>query len=306
MKHRNNTRIIGFVLAVLLLGLVIFGLTNTSHQDINSKKINVVAAENFWGSLVGQIGGNKVNVFSVVSDPNADPHEYESNASDARAVENANYVIANGAGYDSWINKLLSASPNSNRKELDVASFLGIKTGGNPHLWYSPVYVNKTVKKMELNLIAIKPSDKAYFTSQYNKLVANLTVYQNKIKLIAKDYSGTKVSATEDIFYYLAVAAKLNLISPDSFTEAVAEGNDPPASSVVTFQSQLNSKKPKVLVYNKQTVTPLTTSIRRLAASNGIPVVGVTETIQPPQMSFEKWMNMEIDNLYNALRDSNK
>ena len=100
--------------------------------------LQVVAAENFWGSLVSQIGGSHVQVLSIVSDPNADPHEYESNTTDARAVATANYVIENGAGYDSWADKLLGASENPNRKVLNVATLLGKKEGDNPHFWYDP------------------------------------------------------------------------------------------------------------------------------------------------------------------------
>lgn len=289
-----------FFLAVLVI--MILGITtgNSSGQSVGSP-IRVVAAENFWGSLVSQLGGTKVSVTSIVSDPNADPHEYESNAADARAFANANYVIVNGAGYDTWANKLVGAEPNPNREVLDVANLLGKKEGDNPHLWYNPSYVNRAVAQMESNLISLDPADINYFHKQYQQLTQSLSVYQNRIEAIKKQFAGTKVAATEDIFVYVAQAAGLNLISPPAFIQAVAEGNDPPASSVVQFQQQLQSGNVKLLVYNEQTVTPLTSNIKILAADEGIPVVGVTETIQPPNVDFQDWMNSELINLENAL-----
>lgn len=290
------------ILVVIVAILLILGI---GHIATNKSKlkgpIQIVAAENFWGSLVSQLGGSKVHVLSIVSDPNADPHEYESNAADARAIATSNYVILNGAGYDSWGDKLLSASPNSNRKVLDVADLLGKKEGDNPHFWYSPSYVNIVVAQMERNLISIDPGDKGYFQKNYAALQTSLSGYQDRIASIKKQFGGTKVAATEDIFAYLAQAAGLNLVSPIAFTQAVAEGNDPPTDSVVQFQQQLDSGQVKVLVYNEQTVTPLTNSIKQLAAQQNIPIVGVTETIQPPDTTFQVWMNSELLNLENAL-----
>jgi zinc/manganese transport system substrate-binding protein len=266
--------------------------------------LQVVAAENFWGSLAAQIGGTHVHVLSIVSDPNADPHEYESNASDARAVAQADYVIENGAGYDSWMGKLLAAGANPHRRMLDVASFLGITQGDNPHVWYDPAYVNEVSAKIEADLAALDPADAGYFAAQYAALKVRLAGYQDRIGAIKAQFAGTQVAATEDIFTYLASASGLDLISPPAFTQAVAEGNDPPASSIVQFEDQLKAGTVRMLVYNEQTVTPLTDSIKALAAQQGIPVVGITETIQPPTLSFEEWMNGEIAAMQNALSAS--
>jgi zinc/manganese transport system substrate-binding protein len=298
-----------FGLKIMLAGLILIGfaglLFSLAHRSTvasdRNGKLQIVAAENFWGSLATQLGGDRVHVTSIVSDPNADPHEYESNTTDARAVATANYVILNGAGYDTWANKLLSASPDSNRKVLTVATLVGKKEGDNPHLWYNPAYVNQAVDQMDADLIALDPSGKTYYQQQLKTLQTSLAGYQDRIKSIRQQFGGTKVAATEDIFAYLAQAAGLNLVSPPAFIEAVAEGNDPPTDSVVTFQQQLQSGQVKVLVYNEQTVTPLTTSIKKLAADNNIPVVGVTETVQPPDTTFQDWMNAELINLENAL-----
>lgn len=302
-KHKSSSKPVAVVISLIVVVGLVVGLIRISHSKTSTQTgpIQIVAAENFWGSLASQLGGSKVRVVSIVSDPNADPHEYEVNDNDARDIATANYVILNGAGYDSWGNKLLSASPNPKRKVLDVASLLGKGVGDNPHFWYSPSYVNLIVAKMEQNLIAIDPSAKGYFAEQYKTLSASLATYQQRIADIKQQFAGTKVAATEDIFAYLASAAGLNLVSPPAFIQAVAEGNDPPTNSVVQFQQQLQSGQVKVLVYNEQTVTPLTTSMKVIAAQQDIPVVGITETIQPPNTSFQVWMNSELLNLQNAL-----
>lgn len=303
-----NTKItVGIIALVIIVigGIALFATSHTAPASSESQSggaIQVVAAENFWGSIVSQIGGSHVQVLSIVSDPNADPHEYESNASDARAVSSAAYVIENGVGYDSWMDKLLSAGgSNPNRKVLNVGTLVGKQEGDNPHLWYNPAYVNQAALQMEQDLIAIDPADKADYEKNYATFQSNVAEYQNRITSIKQQYAGTKVAATENIFAYLATAAGLDLISPPEFIEAVAEGNDPPAASVVEFENQLKAKEPVVLVYNEQTVTPLTENIKALAAQENIPVIGVTETIQPPDATFEEWMNAELIDLQNAL-----
>ena len=302
-----NKKIIFFSLSgVVVTAIVVLFFVNANHSVQSNtisgtNKIQVVAAENFWGNLIFQLGGNRVSVTNIVSDPNADPHEYETNTNDARLFATANYVILNGAGYDSWGDNLLSANSNPNQKVLKVADLLGKKEGDNPHFWYNPSYVNEVIAKMETDLIAMDPANAAYYKIQYAKLQTALAPYQNRIVSIKQQFGGTKVACTEDIFIYLGQSTGLNLISPPAFIQAVGEGNDPSASSIVEFQTQLKNKEPKILVYNEQTVTPITESMKKIAADNDIPVVGITETIQPPDTYFQDWMNAELIGIENAL-----
>lgn len=277
--------------------------TSNSSQFNSSPggQMRIVAAENFWGSLVQQLGGKYVNVTSIVTDPNADPHEYESSAADARDIANANFVIVNGVGYDDWALKLISANNNPNQTVLDVAENLGIPNGSNPHLWYNPVYVNTTVKQMYLVLVKIDPSHAAYYKQQYANVTASLAQVDGRMSEIRNQFAGTKVASTESIFVYLANATKLDLVSPPAFMDAVAEGVDPPVQSVSEFENQLESGNVSVLVYNEQTVTPLTQQMKQIATQYNVTIVGVTETIQPPDVSYQVWMNAELLQLQNAL-----
>jgi len=278
-------------------------LTSATTQLITSQaaKVRVVAGENFWGSLVSQLGGVRTQVASIVTDPNADPHEYESNSRDAQAIADAAFVIVNGAGYDDWALKLIAASKSPNQVVLNVAGLLGKGEGDNPHFWYSPYYVNKTVKAMYTDLLAIDPGSATYYAQQYAALSASLGVYNTRISTIRAQFAGTRVASTESIFEYLANATGLNLVSPPAFMKAVAEGNDPPAQSVAQFENLIQTGKVSVLVYNAQTVTPLTENIKSMAAAKGIPIVAVTETIQPTDVPFQDWMNSELIFLQNAL-----
>ena len=161
--------------------------------------------------------------------------------------------------------------------------------------------MNLTVKQMKENLISIDPTNAAYFEQNYASLQLSLSKYQNKTTEIKQQFGGTKVAATENIFVYLANTTGLDLISPSAFTQAVAEGNDPSAEGIVQFETQLRSGNVSLLVYNQQTVTPITNNMKKLATEEGIPLVDITETIQPPDASFQDWMNSELIFLQNAL-----
>ena len=263
--------------------------------------LNVVAGENFWGSIATQLGGSRVHVQSVVTDPNADPHEYESNTTDARAFAQADLVILNGAGYDDWGKKLLDANWSSRRQVLNVAQLLGKKAGDNPHFWYDPGYVVKVADAITARYKSIDSTEASYFDQQRAAFTAALQPYTTRIAELKQKFQGVRVGSTESIFVYMASALGLNLVSPTEFMLAVSEGNDPPAASVVEFQNQVTRKEIKVLVYNAQTATAVTTNVKHLAQSIDIPVVGVSETLQPETVTFQDWQLAQLIALENAL-----
>lgn len=282
--------------------------TELPVQSSTAGTVQVVAAENFWGSLVSQLGGSRVSVTSIVTDPNADPHNYESNSANAVAIADSSLVIVNGAGYDSWAERLLAANPNSGRTVLNVAELLGKKEGDNPHFWYGPGYVNQTIHQVYNDLISIDRAGTPNYTLNYANLNQSLGPYNTRINEISQQYSGKRVASTETIFQYLSQAAHLDLISPYPFMQAVAEGNDPSPGCIARFQAQLidpNSPgNATVLVYNAQTVTPVTEQLKADASNHHIPVVPLTETIQPSDARFQDWMLGEVNALQNALNPS--
>ncbi|TMB45152.1 MAG: ABC transporter substrate-binding protein [Chloroflexi bacterium] len=289
-------------IAVAFLFVVASACGNSAAGQ--STTINVVAGENFWGSLAIQLGGAKVNVQSVVTDPNADPHEYESSANDARAFAEAKLVILNGAGYDAWGQKLLDANPASNRAVFTIAELLGKKEGDNPHFWYNPAYVVQVADKITAEYKTIDASDASYFDQKRSDFTKALQPYNSEIATIKQKYAGVPIGATESIFVYMATALGLNLTTPEEFMNAVAEGNDPPADTVAAFQNQISGNQIKVLVYNVQTSTSVTTNIKTLATAHHIANVGVSETLQPENLTFQDWQLKQLKGLEAALSSS--
>jgi zinc/manganese transport system substrate-binding protein len=303
-RMRDHRGVVVGVIALLALMMSACGSdasTSSTGSQPSGRHLNVVAGENFWGSIATQLGGSQVTVKSVVTDPNADPHDYQSDTSDARAFATADYVILNGAAYDGWADKLLSGNPNSKRKVFTVADLLGKKEGDNPHFWYSPDYVTRVADRITFDLKSIDGADTAYFNKQRAAFTTALGPYTSRIAAIKAKFSGQKIAATESIFVYMADALGLVLVSPPEFMKAVAEGNDPPADSVAAFQQAIQTKQATVLVYNVQTSTDVTTTIKQMAAQQNIPVVAVSETIQPPDATFQEWQLGQLNTLYNAL-----
>lgn len=288
----------------LLIGMslaVILAACGAPAGGSSSSTLQVIAGENFWGSLAAQLGGSHVTVTSIVTNPNTDPHEYESSAIDARAFATADYVILNGAGYDDWGQKLLSANPSSSRKVLTVADLLNKKAGDNPHFWYNPEWVDRIADRMTADFQALDPADSAYFSQRREAFRSALTPYHDAVAHIRSSFSGVPVGSTESIFVYMAQALGLNLISPPDFMQAISEGSDPPAQSVAEFQNQVSHHLIKVLVYNSQTSTPITENLKQLAATNSIPVVGISETVQPATATFQDWQTAQLNSLQAAL-----
>ena len=298
---RAATYLRAILCMILFVSISLAACGTTASVTGNSAVLHVIAGQNFWGSIAAQLGGTHVTVTSIVNDPNADPHQYESDATAARAFAAAKYVILNGAGYDNWGQKLLDANPVTGRKVFTVASLLGKKEGDNPHFWYDPAAVERVANQITADYMMLDATDAAYFTQQRTAFEAALKPYHDRLDAIKARFAGQKVGATESIFVYLAAYLGLDLISPPAFMQAVAEGNDPPADSVATFQQQIQRKQIRILVYNTQTITDVTDNLKQLAAQQKIPLVPISETIQPANTSFEDWQTAQLTVLESAL-----
>jgi zinc/manganese transport system substrate-binding protein len=265
-------------------------------------KLNVVAAEDFWGSIAAQLGGDRVAVRSIVTNPAADPHDYEPSAADARAFAEAQVSIVNGIGYDEWASKLLAANPEASRVELDVGEVLGLEDGDNPHQWYSPASVRRVIAAIGAAYRRADPGHAAYFEARRRHFEsAGLARYDQLIAAIRGRYAGTPVGASESIFEPLAPALGLRLITPRGFMDAVAEGTEPTPADKATADRQIARGEIGLWVYNSQNATP---DVRRLgdaARAAGVPVATVTETTTPEGASFQAWMVRQLEGLRAAL-----
>lgn len=298
---------LSIVISIFLLLLVACGTTpqtttGSSGGGQSGKTVEVVAAESYWGSIAAQVGGSHVHVTSIVADPNADPHSYEPTTVNARTIADAQYVIFNGAGYDTWVDKLLQANPVSGRKELNVGDFNGKHEGDNPHLWYNPDYVTAVANKIRADLKVIDPGDAAAFDQSAQAfLTTGLKQYHDLIAVIKAKYSGTPVGATESIFSYLASALGLNLITPYSYLKAVSGGTDISAADEATVEQQIAQKQIKVLIYNSQNTPNNIQALINKARANNIPVATITETLSPATATFQQWQVTQLQGIQAAL-----
>jgi zinc/manganese transport system substrate-binding protein len=264
--------------------------------------IQVVAAENFWGSIATQLGGSHVHVDSIITNPNTDPHDYEPTAADARTVTTARYVIVNGIGYDAWADKLLATNPGSGRTELKVGDLVGIQPGGNPHRWYSPDNVHQVIQRITADYKTIDPADAAYFDQREQTFeTRTLAPYDQLVATIRARYAGTPIGASESIVTPLAQGLGLRMLTPESFLDAMSEGTDPTAADKAVIDQQIRDKQIKVYVDNTQNSTPDVTAQVKLAESEGIPVATVTETLAPAGDTFQQWQVSELRGIESAL-----
>jgi zinc/manganese transport system substrate-binding protein len=267
-----------------------------------SRTIRVVTAENFWGSVAGQLGGAHVQVRSIIDNPNADPHDYEPTAADGRAIATADLVIVNGVGYDTWASKLAAANPAANRTVLDVGQLVGVPDGGNPHRWYNPDDVAKVVDQLTQDFAKVDPADTAAFEQQKAAFqTQTLAAYTKVIEDIKRRFAGTPVGASESIFAMVAPALGLDLVTPPSFLKAISEGTDPTAADKATVDHQIAQKKIKVYVYNSQNATPDVQSQVSAAKATGIPVTTITETMVPATATWQEWQTRQLMALRDAL-----
>ena len=274
------------------------GLTGGSIST--STSITVVAAENFYGDVVQQLGGSHVHVTSILSDPNVDPHEYTSNFQTAQKISQAGFVIENSGGYDNWMDKLLSSSPNSNRIVLKGYDLATNHLPNNEHVWYGIDNMTHIAQGITSALKKLDSHDAATFDNNLKTFTQSLTTLQQKIEHIHALYVGTPIALTETIYLYQAEPEGLNVLTPFEFMKANAEGNDPPADTVTAINNEIQQKQAKILIYNVQTVTPLTTNVQNEAKKQNIPVVPVSETM-PVGKTYQTWMSDQLNLLETAL-----
>lgn len=265
-------------------------------------KIGVVAGENFWGDIAQQIGGDHVTVTSIIKDPDADPHEYESDAVDAAALASAKLVIENGLGYDDFMSKLLEASPNSGREVISVQKVLHI-TGSspNPHLWYDIARMPEVANAIRQQLSTADSANATTYAANAQAFDDSLKPVEETIATIKSKYAGTKIAYTERVPGYLTEAAGLTLGTPKAFTEAVEQGEDPSPAANAAFERAIRNRAVKVLLYNGQVTDSETANIKKLATDAGVPVVGVTETIPSTDKDYQSWQLRQAKEILTAL-----
>jgi zinc/manganese transport system substrate-binding protein len=281
-------------------GILAFALaTSLGLAAAEAEPIAVVAAENFYGDVAEQVGGSAVKVTSILTNPDQDPHLFEASASTARALAAARIVIYNGADYDPWMSKLLSASRATGRITIEVAKLVGKKAGDNPHLWYDPATMPAVAKALAAQLAKLDPDHRSDYEARRDAFDASLEPIDEKIAALRQRYAGTAITATEPVAGYMAEAIHLKVRNP-RFQLAIMNNTEPSASEIAAFQKDLKTRAVKVLLYNSQTSEELTEKMRSIAKGSGVPIVGVTET-EPAGKKYQDWMLSELAALETGL-----
>jgi zinc/manganese transport system substrate-binding protein len=283
----------------ILIALSIALLAMVTVARAAEGKIEVVAAENFYGNVAQQIGGDRVSVVSILNNPDQDPHLFEVSPAVIRKVAAAQVVLYNGAGYDPWVEQVLSATAKPGRVAIVAADLMQRKSGDDPHLWYDPATMPAVARALATALAAADPAHKDDYAARLATFLASLAPFDAKIAAIRDKYAGTAVTATEPVFGNMAQALKLTMAN-ERFQLAIMNDTEPSARDIAAFERDLKDRKVRVLFYNKQAPTKLVQHLIELARAAKIPVVGITETA-PAGSSYQDWMLMELDETQRAL-----
>lgn len=285
-----------------MAALAIAGCGAAAANGGSAGQIVAVGAENEYANVISQIGGRYVHASAVMSNPNTDPHTFEASPSVANSVSQAQLVVQNGVGYDNFMGKIESATPNANRKVIDVQHLLGLPDSTrNPHLWYSPRTMPAVAKAVAAELSKLQPSHAAQFHAKEAAFEHSLSAWYAAIKQLRDRYPNAAVAATEPVGDYMLGAAGVAVVTPYSLQAAVMNGVDPAPQSVTLQNGLLSGRKVKVLLYNQQVTDSLTQTWLKAARAHGIPVVGLYETMPTGGYDYQSWMVAEVNALRSAL-----
>ena len=271
---------------------------------VAASPVAAIGVENEYADVISQIGGPYVSVSAIETDPNTDPHTFEASPKVASQIAAAQLIVTNGVGYDSWADKIMAAAPNGKRKVINVQQLLGLPDSTpNPHLWFDPKTMPAVAKAVAAALSELQPSQASFFQANVEKFDASLKPWLDAIASFKATYGHAPVAVTEPVADYLLQAAGMDIQTPFSLETAIMNGTDPSPQDVTIQNNLFTDHKVKVFAYNQQVTDSLTQSFLDLAKKNGIPVVGVYETMPTPGFTYQSWMLAEIDALTKAMKD---
>ncbi|XVV04238.1 metal ABC transporter solute-binding protein, Zn/Mn family [Actinosynnema sp. CA-248983] len=326
MTVRNA--LLGAVAAVTAVALTACGSSGDGAGTADGK-IKVVASTNVWGSVVKAVGGDAVEVTSIINDPSGDPHSYESKPADVAAVRDAKLVIFNGGGYDNFFATLLGPETEK-AKKIEAFPLSGKASGhddhgdepsgtpttaestkpspepadghdheANEHVWYDLDTVRKVADQAAADLSAIAPDKKATFEANAAEFGQKLEELHTRLDGVGK---GKKVLETEPVAHYLLDTADVDDVTPESFSDAVEAETDIPAAALAEVTGLVEGKQVDALVNNTQTENNAVRGLVEKAKQAGVPVVEVTETLPEGATGYLEWMTKQVDALEKALR----
>jgi zinc/manganese transport system substrate-binding protein len=277
------------------------GASGQSAAAASTATITAIGAENEYASVISQVGGKYVSASSIMSNPNTDPHTFEASPAVAKEIGQAKLVVQNGVGYDDWANTMENAAPADGRDVIDVQQLLKLPDGTpNPHLWYQPSTMPAVANAVARDLAQIDPPHASYYQANAAPFVKSLIAWTQALAAFKSAHGATPVATTEPVADYMLQAAGTDNLTPWTFQADIMNGTDPTPQDVATQKALFTQHKVKVFLYNQQVTDSLTDSYIKLAHDNGIPVVGVYETM-PTGYTYQSWMLAEVSALSKAV-----
>jgi zinc/manganese transport system substrate-binding protein len=304
MRTRSGIIAATLPLAATLLASACSSPSTSPAVVTSTAKIAAIGAENEYADVIAQVGGKYVRASAIMSNPSTDPHTFEASATVAGEITAAKLIVQNGAGYDNWATTIENAQPGNGRTVINVQQLLGLPVNApNPHLWYKPTTMPVVAGAIAADLGKIDPAHAAYYQANAARFTASLAAWKSAIAAFKSAHPNVPVATTEPVADYLLQAAGADNLTPWTFQADIMNGIDPSPQDVSLEQSLFTEHKVRVFLYNQQVTDALTESYIKLANENGIPVVGVYETMPTPGYTYQTWMLAEVNALSKAVND---
>ena len=278
--------------------------SGASSAAAATDKVDVVASTNVWGSVAEAIGGDKVNVHSVIDSPDQDPHDYEATAKDKLAFSKAKIAIANGGGYDDWAPKLVKSTA-SKATLIDAVETSGLKKPGqeefNAHVIFSIDSARKVAKVVESDLAKASPDNKAAFESNLKDFESKLDDLKAHAAKVGEKHPNSTAIATEPVVGYLLEDMKVKNITPEEFVEQSETEAGPSTKGVHETTKLIAAKKASILLVNGQPSDAVTKELQKAAKGAGIKQVGVWETFPKGVDTYQDFIGKAITDIDNGL-----
>ena len=312
--------------------------TTASSGGGGDESLTVVASTNVYGQIAEEVGGDLVEVTSIVTSDTQDPHSFEPSARDQLAVSEADLIIENGGGYDAYIDALIESggteahvitaaefshdwpeNEGHGDDETDAAPEATATEqtdehadeeghdhdhehieGFNEHVWYDPHTIAHVAEAIAEELGELNPAEAGTFTANAEAFVAEVEGLEASLAEIAAAHEGESVFVTEPVPVYLVAAAGLENVTPEAFSEAVEEGQDVAPATLPESLGLLESGEVRVVITNSQTGGAETAQIVDAAETAGIPVIAFSETL-PEGQTYISWMQANGEALSTAL-----
>lgn len=295
LKH--YIRPLSTLLTLMLAAILLVGCTSKTATPRNSHRINVVASLDFYGETAKAVLGDKGTVTSIIDKPSMEPHEFEPTTKTAKQVYNANVIVYNGLGYDTWMNRL--SADNKHTTKVNVAQgIMNRRDGDNEHVWYNMKTMPKLANELADQFAKRQPQNKAYFKRNAKRYIASLKPLDEKVTQLRRNSHHARVNVSEPVFDY-SLAEMGYRQNNNHYAQAVQNDTDPSPKDIKQMQADIRHHKIAFFVVNTQEISKMTTNLLTLAKDSGVPIVRVTES-QPSGTTYKTWMMRQFNEVQRA------